>query len=1275
MASEKTVMETENFWTIPDSESYAVESGTEKGRVSVSKLHLIQVEKTEKRRSKRYMEDSESATSETDSDSERHELASAAVKCFMDIKTAINKLPKHSWSERRTVNSDSESPVMSSDSAKHMKKAEICKSSCNLERLKVAHKSESLQEWLDAKRKQLDSGHSGHWDSSGKYQFRSIVPQDSFGKCQGDLQTFQSITEKDQVDSSSEKYQKKPGNESDQNEPESKRYPIKREKGFDNKGFQVAKEREHLLETDRYDSQKEAHRLGARRKENRPPGFWRPVILTPKLGQEKKTEEHKSLQQKDNRFCRIQLTRYKSEDKTVRFKEASSSLSDKQLSPEKIKEKYSYGFSPDSDTFTDEKFHRKASRKISVYKRHCKEYRYARGCESFKYQISPIPPSSESSTSNVSSRVGSPNSKSLKSATRQKTRRSITFDLDVETQRCARCFMEISDSSFHKCPTNSDDSDSDSPLHGQISLDSKYSLRSKTVRHFKTSRNNPLSRSLDPKHRVGNRCSLHREDFRYSVDSTSYIHCERCSALQNLKGSVDTHTTPMKSEQIMGQHSTYGYIMSTPERVSESGLSAQPQNKDNPDDSARNIKDEADVEEELLSKDETDQEYETNTEDETDAEDETDTEDEDNNKDKKDPKDKSDPDGSDPKDGNSENNTDSNTGSDPSGASGPTSGPDSSNDGDSKNVTDHNNESDPAMENASNSDVNLEYSTDLDNASDLSEDFNQQNNVDTKGSTNPNSASGNKNRTVMDYISGSNNVVAIARNDTGQGNNIFSENIRPISNSLDFTQSENDPNNNPSPSNSHGLLKDLESIYNTKLSNVSSHDVVNPNHIVYPNYGTEPTSTAIHKNTATLKYYSDLNGVTGFTYEVRSSFLVNPNYFGRKKYTIRPSFARSIINANDTSSITSYTSTISYQFTSGEKNAPENKYFPGFSHFNCFNIIIKNIQNAHNSPSTSNINIPYDAEVKASSISSIFKIVYGTVSDFIADTNCTSYPDFLITSEFYDPLELGRAYIIFDNQNVGAQFQNSTGYTYPDISKYATGSVDALDAKESGFLKDFSRVQNPIGIKDPSSFKILSNQNIPLSSFDVIVEAELPDLVKFAISSGAVNQLFKFLDNSASGGEVRSLAASMREIAKRYSEAPARGPASRPERGRPVRLERGYAENPATVLAVRPAQGRATIPARGYSMSPARGYTERCGRERAQSLARGYNERQARARTVSPFRMRPVSSAQGSALQQARRLPMRNEEEFLLGAAVGLTVKSAEGYDEETYRPTRQSSQ
>ncbi|XP_076419092.1 uncharacterized protein LOC102912650 isoform X1 [Peromyscus maniculatus bairdii] len=1120
MESEKEMIENENFWMIPVPESYTVHSGTEKSRASASTVHLIQVEKTEKQRPKRYMMDSDSESSEMDSDSERYELASAAVKCFMGIETfhmstAVSKFPKESWSER-TVDSDSESPVMSSDSGKHMKKAEACKSTCNLERLKLAHKSESLHHRLDAKRKQLDSDHSGHWDSSGKYQFRSIVPQDSFGKCQGDLQTFQSITEKDQGDSSSEKHQKKTGNERDQDEPESKRYPIKTEKGVENEGFQMDKEREeHLIESARHDSENEAHRLGARRKDNRPPGFWRPVTLPPKLGQEKKTEEQKSVQQKDNRVCRIQLARYKTEDKTVRFKEASSSLSDMHLSQEKIKEKHNYIFSPDSQTFTDEKYHGKASRKISVYKRHCREYRYAHGCESFQYQI---PLSSETCTSNVSSVVGSPNSESPKSVTRQKTRRSLTYSLDVETQKCARCFMEISNSSFHKCPINSDDSDSDSSLYGQISSDSKYSLSSKTVRHFKTSRNSPSSRSLDPKHHVGIRCSLHGDDFNYSVDSTSYLHCESCSALQNLKSSAATHTIPITSKKTTGKHNTCGHILSTPVRLSESeskfNLTAQPQNKDNPDDSiikfisARNIKDEADVEDKLLSKDETDHEDETNTEDETDAEDETDTEDEDNDKDKKGPNDKSDPDGNDPKDGNSENNTDSNSRSDPSGASGPTSGPDYSNDGDSKNVTDRNNQSDPANDNASNSDINLKYITDLDSSSDLAEDFNQHSNA-TKGSTNPTTASGNENRTVLDYISGSNND-AVPRNDIGQGNNTYSENIRPIANSFDFIKNETDSNNNPSPPNSHRLPKDLESNYNTKPCNATSHNVVNPNNISDPNYNTESTSTAVHKYTDAIKHYSDLNDITVFTYKVGSSFLVNPNYFCIKKYISRPSSLLNTTNAIATSNITSCTNAISSQFTAGKNYAPDNKHFPRFSHFNGFNIIIKNIQNAHNSTSTINTSIFTDTELKISSISSILKIIYGNISNFIAGTNHISYPDFLITSEFYDPLEHGRVYIIFDNQNIGAQFQNSAAYMDSDTSKYATGSADALDAKESGFLKDFPRVQNPIGIKDSSPFKILSNQNIPLPSFDVIVEAELQDVVKCAISSGAVNQLFKW---------------------------------------------------------------------------------------------------------------------------------------------------------------------
>lgn len=274
MESEETMMETEIFCMTPDSESYAVDSCTEKDRASTSKVHMIQVEK---KRSKRYLMDSDSESSEMDSNLEICVLASSAMKHFMDtetfhMSTANSKPTKDSWSER-TVNSDSEIPVISSESVKHIKKAEACKFTSNLKRLKVTHKSESLQQWLDPKIEQLDSGHSGHWDSSGKYHFRSIVPQDSFGKFQGDLQTFQSITEKDQVDSSSEKYQKKVGNERDQNEPESKRHSIKTEKGFDNEGFQMDKERgEHLMKSDHHDSENEAHRLGARRKDNRPPG-------------------------------------------------------------------------------------------------------------------------------------------------------------------------------------------------------------------------------------------------------------------------------------------------------------------------------------------------------------------------------------------------------------------------------------------------------------------------------------------------------------------------------------------------------------------------------------------------------------------------------------------------------------------------------------------------------------------------------------------------------------------------------------------------------------------------------------------------------------------------------------------------------------------------------------------------------------------------------------------------------------------------------------------
>lgn len=163
--------------------------------------------------------------------------------------------------------------------------------------------------------------------------------------------------------------------------------------------------------------------------------------------------------------------------------------------------------------------------------------------------------------------------------------------------------------------------------------------------------------------------------------------------------------------------------------------------------------------------------------------------------------------------------------------------------------------------------------------------------------------------------------------------------------------------------------------------------------------------------------------------------------------------------------------------------------------------------------------------------------------------------------------------------------------------------------------------------------------------------------------------------SSAEGG---SLAVLMREITRRSSDVPVwrsaeAPPTWGPEGGRPVRFERGHAVNPAKDLAVRPEQGLRVIPARGRSVSPARGYSERYRRERAVSLARGYTERQARPRTPNPFSMQAVSSTQEITVQPARRPPIRYDE-FLLGTAVGLTVKPAEGYEEtsQSARPYTQ---
>lgn len=174
----------------------------------------------------------------------------------------------------------------------------------------------------------------------------------------------------------------------------------------------------------------------------------------------------------------------------------------------------------------------------------------------------------------------------------------------------------------------------------------------------------------------------------------------------------------------------------------------------------------------------------------------------------------------------------------------------------------------------------------------------------------------------------------------------------------------------------------------------------------------------------------------------------------------------------------------------------------------------------------------------------------------------------------------------------------------------------------------------------------------------------------------------QLLDNyrSASRGEGGRLTVPMREVTRRSSEVPVWRSAERPPWGPEGRRltssgrGRGYVRS-AKDSSVMPAEGIVMIPPRGRSLSPEKGYSERCDRERAESLARGYTKGQARSRTVSPFRMHAVSSAQEIALQPRRRLPMRHEEEFLLGAAVGLTVKPAEVYDEENSKSSRQSAQ
>nr|XP_060492587.1 uncharacterized protein LOC132681782 isoform X2 [Panthera onca] len=1200
MESPKMLRETKQHWMLSASERYVMDSGMDRDEMdlaSASSVCLMGEEKhQEKIRSKRYIMESDSEPCEMDSDSERYGLASTAVKCVMDAKTFQFSTDTEgcwmdSWSERHTNDLDSESPEMVSDSVKHTVKAENCQRASDLESLWMGLRFESKRCWTDSERQKLDFDCGRCWDSSGRYQFRSERIQHSSGKCRDDPQKRWDSFERHQIDPNSGKYLADSENKRHKNEFESERLMMDMAKEqcliFENKRLQTDEDKKRYLITsdseqehkivfhnERHpvDSENEAQRLGARKKDNRPQGFWRPVFLSSPFSQRKRTEEQKSAQQIDNRVSRIQFVRYLSDDKIVRFKEVSPTLNDNQKSQQKLKEEHSQSIS-DPNTFTDNKYHRNRRHKISVCKSCCNDYQFPQNVRSSQSQMNPLNLlNAEDYTSKVSALLCHPMSMSPQYAVHPKTHRNNTYSLDTGAPVCSKCFMKIGNSPFHKCLVNSDnDSDPDSSLHLQIPLDSKYSLNLKSIRYHKTSQNNPLSRSLDPKHSVGFCCPLHQEDSKYSLGSSSYLHCESCSAVQNHIGSTATHTFPMNPQNTMSSHSTLGpdNVINTSnvpglENEGMFNLTAKLENEAKPDNdtkliTARNLKDKASANYEPLLKYETEHEDETDSEDEKDSEKEIDPEDENNTKDKKDPKDKSDPDDSDSKDSNAEHNADTNSGSDPGGDADPTSGADSNGDGDSNNGTDSNNEPDSNIDDATNNDANSKYSTDSDggkhtinsdNTPGLDNCVDQDCTVNFSNGTSTNSTSVLQNGTGLNCTSCSNNGAG-TRNATGSGNDICPnngtspnnrhgskinisglqnnapdpQNIVSCPNSPDSSNNDsrlkiNGPglnDNSPGPSdNGSGLKIDPGSNYNVRPSSAISHNsAISSNKDADSKYDTKPTIAAGHNYAVVPNYDSDHDCVSRFTHAVGSSSVVNPNYIAKNSYAARHS-STTTANGIDTSNTTSCSGAVSPSYTAGTNCASGINHDLRLIHAFDSNFVTNsnydatNIHNVHNSTSISNINNLSEPELEIGTSSSIPNIVYANSPTFAVGTNYTSTPESLITSEFSDSSKLGINYTVVDNHKFGACLKDSSGSMDSSSFNHTTKSKEVLDAKEVGFLKDLSRIQNPIGVKYPADLNFHSNSSIPLPIFDVIVEAEPPDVVKFAVSSGAVNLFFKW---------------------------------------------------------------------------------------------------------------------------------------------------------------------
>ncbi|KAF6090767.1 hypothetical protein HJG60_012158 [Phyllostomus discolor] len=1168
---------------------YVMGSGVEGDKMdsaSPSGVQLIGKGKHQaKTRLKSSIMDSDSEPCGKDSNSERHALATVAAECLLGTKTCqLSTDTERCWidsaSERHTVDLDSESLGMVSDSVKHMKKAKSCQSEFAFEAFQVDLRPKSEKSSTDSARQQFDLDYDAYWDGSTSYEYMSARFQSSSERCQVDLQTHQDNFESHQLDSDSKKRGANSKNEKHQNEFESERHMMKMERGqcliqLENERLQMDKEQEKYdlhpdsgkepwiaSGSERHDpeAEYEAQWLGARKKGNRPPGFWRPLFLLPSSGQAKKTEEKYSVQQTGNKgVSGIQHGGHLSDEKIVRCKEISPTVSDKQASQQKLKEKHSHNVSPDPNTLVGNKGQINASHKISSCKSHSKEYRQLQSFQSSASQINLL--NAEDNKSEVSATDCHLTSMSPKSH---------SDTMDTRATICSKCFMEINNSSFHKCLGDSNnDSDSDCSLHLQSSFCSKYCLSPRPVRQSKTSQKSLLSQALDLEHMVGIRCPKHQRDSKYSAG------CENCLGLQNLIHSTVTDTFPMNPENTTSHHSTsepdniinVSNVIGLESEV-QFNLTTQRENEANSDNetelvSGDNLKIVAIVKDKPLLKEERDHEDKSDSEDETESEDEEDAENEDNTKDKKDPKDKSDRDDNDPKGSNSEKDADTNNGSDSSGNADRTSGADSNGDGNSNNGTDHSGRPDSNVDKGTNNDANSKHSTgseegkytnDLENASGLNND--QHRTAGFNNGTNPNHTCKVQNGTGMDCTSNSNDDAGLSTatrsgngiylyNGTGATKEAGPNNNRSGPNFNESVLQNNGPglqnnrqhpslpgfNNNGSGLNTNPILNsnrpgpndDISVLENdpdfnnnnTRPYHASHNTPFSSNKDVDSNCDTKSTNDFDHNYSAVPNYYSDPDYVSRFIEIVGSSFVVNPNNITKSRYAVRPSSTNDNGNGNvsDGGNSASCGGAINPSYIAFTSYASDTIHETRFIHVtgsifvttpNCDAI---NTINVHNSTSTTNITFS-EPKLEIGSSFSIPNIVYDRTPPFGAGTNYTFTPENLTTFTSFAVYKFGGNYTSTDYHKLGVYTKANDG-SMDSIFMHATESKYVLDAKESGLSKYFSSVQNPLGIKDHSSLNFCCDTNILLLSFDIIIEAEQPDVVKFAISSGAVNLFVK----------------------------------------------------------------------------------------------------------------------------------------------------------------------